>query len=188
MEFERSRIPIIQPCSERNAGHLTCIACIVRTVSFVWAVIHQFGGDWLCSLCGCVPQRDVSALCCSCPHCIEQTMHCCTSWCRCTLSWTTRCCWWQYQTGFQQPSHYRRRQESRWESESQRWIFSWWSSSLICCRLVGVYPMTAFRTIAYCFLLRIAITFVIWYTDSVLVKLTAKAVRVPTRFARTFSL
>ena len=49
MEFERSRIPIIQPCSERNAGHLTCIACIVRTVSFVWAVIHPFGGDWLCS-------------------------------------------------------------------------------------------------------------------------------------------
>ena len=43
-------------------------------------------------LCECVPQRDVSALCCSCPHCIEQTMHCCTSWCRCTLSWTTRCC------------------------------------------------------------------------------------------------
>ena len=49
MEFERSRIPIIQPCSERNAGHLTCIACIVRTVSFVWAIIHPFGGDWLCS-------------------------------------------------------------------------------------------------------------------------------------------
>lgn len=92
MEFKRSRIPIVQPCSERNAGHLTCIACIVRTVSFVWAVIHPFGGWLVVFLCECVPQRDVSALSCSCPHCIEQTMHCCTSWCRCTLSWTTRCC------------------------------------------------------------------------------------------------
>ena len=49
MEFERSRIPIIQPCSERNTSHSSRIACIVRTVSFVWAVIHPFGGDWLCS-------------------------------------------------------------------------------------------------------------------------------------------
>lgn len=36
--------------------------------------------------------------------------------------------------------------------------------------------------------LRIAIALVTWYTDSVLVKLTAEAVRVPTRFARAFML
>ena len=47
MEFERSRIPIIQPCSERNAGHLTCIACI-RSLSYGLSYTHL-------GVIGCVP-------------------------------------------------------------------------------------------------------------------------------------